>query len=191
MPLNLVAKIKFYILLYIIIWLLMAILLWLYLIPVWFDVILIVSCSWKKLYHIATNVCSRKSDTNFGDLPVWLGHITIVENCCYMGRLFDSWQTHSRYEVNRWRHGSPWWSLSCVLLHNSQHTHRQILLFQIKLVKNFMLNDNRFVKTTKFIYKFLNVTIILWINTSVVFCVSVLHIKFKVNMIYSNEEGSG
>ena len=48
MPLNLVAKIKFYILLYIIIWLLMAILLWLYLIPVWFDVILIVSCSWKN-----------------------------------------------------------------------------------------------------------------------------------------------
>ena len=30
---------------------------------------IIVSCSWKKSYHIATNVCSRKSATTFGDLP--------------------------------------------------------------------------------------------------------------------------
>ena len=26
----------------------------------------------EKSYHIATNVCSRKSATNFGDLPVCL-----------------------------------------------------------------------------------------------------------------------
>ena len=26
----------------------------------------------KKSYHIATNVCSRKSATTFGDLPYWL-----------------------------------------------------------------------------------------------------------------------
>ena len=26
----------------------------------------------KKSYHIATNVCSRKSATTFGDLPDWL-----------------------------------------------------------------------------------------------------------------------
>ena len=26
----------------------------------------------KISYHIATNVCSRKSATNFGDLPDWL-----------------------------------------------------------------------------------------------------------------------
>ena len=67
------------------------------------------------------------------------------------------------------------------ITHNN--THRQVLLFQIKLVKNFMLNDNRFVKKTKFIYttrKFLNVTIILWINKSVVFCVRVLHIKRRL-----------
>ena len=25
----------------------------------------------KKSYHIATNVCSRKSATTFGDLPDW------------------------------------------------------------------------------------------------------------------------
>ena len=28
----------------------------------------------KKSYHIATNVCSRKSATTFGDLPDWLNH---------------------------------------------------------------------------------------------------------------------
>ena len=27
----------------------------------------------KKSHHIATNVCSRKSATTFGDLPDWLG----------------------------------------------------------------------------------------------------------------------
>ena len=27
----------------------------------------------KKSYHIATNVCSRKSATTFGDLPDWSG----------------------------------------------------------------------------------------------------------------------
>ena len=26
----------------------------------------------KKSYHIATNVCSKKSATTFGDLPDWL-----------------------------------------------------------------------------------------------------------------------
>ena len=42
------SKIKFYTLLYITMWLFMAILLWLYLIHVWFDFILIVSCSWRN-----------------------------------------------------------------------------------------------------------------------------------------------
>ena len=48
MLLNLVAKTKFYTLLYIDIWLLMAILLRLMLIHIWFDYILIVSCSWRN-----------------------------------------------------------------------------------------------------------------------------------------------
>ena len=26
----------------------------------------------KKSYHIATNVCSKKSATTFGDLPDWI-----------------------------------------------------------------------------------------------------------------------
>ena len=46
MLLNMVAKIKFCTLLYIIIWLLMI--LWSLLIPVWFEFILIVSCSWRN-----------------------------------------------------------------------------------------------------------------------------------------------
>ena len=93
MLLNLVAKIKFSTLLHIIIWLLMAILLLILLIPVWFDFILIVSCTWKKSYHIATNVCSRKSATTFGDLPEWLLRIIrpaldlswLVRNTCHPG----------------------------------------------------------------------------------------------------------
>ena len=48
MLLNLVAKMKFYTLLYFIIWLPMAILLWLQLFHVWFDFIFIVSCSWRN-----------------------------------------------------------------------------------------------------------------------------------------------
>ena len=71
MLLNLVAKIKFYTILYIIIWILMAI----------FSMTIVDSCMiWfhfdcimqlQKSYHIATNVCSRKSATTFGDLPDW------------------------------------------------------------------------------------------------------------------------
>ena len=33
----------------------------------------------KKSYHIATNVCSRKGATTFGDLPDWL----CLVNSCY------------------------------------------------------------------------------------------------------------
>ena len=36
---------------------------------IWFDFDFIVQL--KKSYHIATNVCSRKSASTFGDLPDW------------------------------------------------------------------------------------------------------------------------
>ena len=37
---------------------------------IWFHFYCIVQL--KKSYHIATTVCSRKSDNTFGDLPDWL-----------------------------------------------------------------------------------------------------------------------
>ena len=43
---------------------------------VWFHFDCIIQL--KKSYHIATNVCSRKSATTFGDLPDWLCKQTTV-----------------------------------------------------------------------------------------------------------------
>ena len=42
---------------------------------IWFDFDCIMLL--KKSYHIATKVCSRKSATTFGDLPVCLDGMTI------------------------------------------------------------------------------------------------------------------
>ena len=36
---------------------------------------------WKKPYCIATNVSSRKSATNFGDLPDWLTEAEFTFAC--------------------------------------------------------------------------------------------------------------
>ena len=47
----------------------------------------------KKSYHIATNVCSRKSDTTFGDLPDWL---------FTMGKFLSTLVLHVINEVYAW-----------------------------------------------------------------------------------------
>ena len=36
----------------------------------------------KKSYYIATNVCSRKSSTTFGDLPDWWKGIIVINRDC-------------------------------------------------------------------------------------------------------------
>ena len=65
MLLNLVAKVKFYTLSYIIIWLLIMIIVDFCMIWFHFDCIR----QLKKSCCIATNVCSRKSATTFDDIP--------------------------------------------------------------------------------------------------------------------------
>ena len=46
---------------------------------------------WKKSYHIATNVSSRKSATTFGDLPDWLDYSELVQCARVGGR--NRWQS--------------------------------------------------------------------------------------------------
>ena len=61
----------------------------------------------KKLYHIATNVCSRKSATTFGDLPDWIWSFDVIFDVSLNEQLkkylsCGNWRHSNTYVTSLW-----------------------------------------------------------------------------------------
>ena len=57
---------------------------------------------YKKSYHVATNVCSRRSATTFGDLPDWWGPRAMCSwsNAAVTRLNTSSWKTEKQGPIN-------------------------------------------------------------------------------------------
>ena len=54
----------------------------------------------KKSHHIATNVCSRKSATTFGDLPDWKSKAKLLGRGKHID--FKGLSINGKYEIRVW-----------------------------------------------------------------------------------------